>query len=145
MAKISDTRRTRVLTLWVSIVDKVWSRPTWSGLLWVAWDFDSPWITGPMTAHQSVAYVRHITLAPAVNLCTLSAIIFFPIKAWIWRHHCRYINSSAILLTVRDLYDPDDQRYRHASWRKLCGIKWHFNKITSVCYKLSRSNYIFQA
>ena len=26
----------------------------------VAWDFDSPWITGPMTAHQSVAHVRHI-------------------------------------------------------------------------------------
>ena len=40
----------------------------------VAWDFDSSWITGPMTAHQSVAYVRHIKLAPAMNLCTLSAI-----------------------------------------------------------------------
>ena len=47
---------------------------------WVAWDFDSPWITGPMTAHQSVAYVRHIKLAPAANLCTLSAIVFLPIK-----------------------------------------------------------------
>ena len=56
----------------------------------VAWDFDSPWITGPMTAHQSVAYVRHIILAPAANLCTLSAIVFLPIKAWIWRHIRRY-------------------------------------------------------
>ena len=52
----------------------------------VAWDVDSSWITGPMTAHQSVAYVRHIKLAPAANLCTLSAIVFLPIKPWIWRH-----------------------------------------------------------
>ena len=67
----------------------------------VAWDFDSPWITGPMTAHQSVAYVRHIKLAPAGNLCTLSAIVFLPIKAWIWRHIRRYLDGSAIfLLTV---------------------------------------------
>ena len=56
----------------------------------VAWDFDSPWITGPMTAHQSVAYVRHIILAPAANLCTPSAIVFLPIRAWIWRHIRRY-------------------------------------------------------
>ena len=76
------------------------SRPTWSELLPVAWDFDSPWITGTMTAHQSVAYVRHIILAPAANLCTLSAIVFLPIKAWICRHICRYIDGSAILLTV---------------------------------------------
>ena len=46
----------------------------------VAWYFDSPWITGPMTAHQSVAYLRHIKLAPAANHCTLSAIVFLPIK-----------------------------------------------------------------
>ena len=67
----------------------------------VAWDFDSPWITGPMTAHQSVVYVRHIILAPTANLCTLSAIVFFPIKAWIWRHLRRYIDGSAILVTVK--------------------------------------------
>ena len=67
----------------------------------VAWEFDSPWITGPMTAHQSVAYVRHIKLAPAANLCILSAIVFLPIKAWIWRHIRRYLDGSAIfLLTV---------------------------------------------
>ena len=66
----------------------------------VAWDFDSPWITGPMTAHQSVAYVRHIILAPAANLCTPSAIVFLPIRAWIWRHIRRYLDGSAILLTV---------------------------------------------
>ena len=78
----------RVLTR-VSIVDKV---PTWSKLLRVGWDFDSPWITGPMTANQSVAYVRHVKLAPAANLCTLSAIVFLPIKAWIWRNLCRYIH-----------------------------------------------------
>ena len=66
----------------------------------VAWYFDSPWITGPMTTHQSVAYVRHIILAPAANLCTLSAIVFLPIKAWIWRHIRRYLDGSAILLTV---------------------------------------------
>ena len=94
--KTSNTRRTPSFDSWVSIVDKVWSRPTWSELLWVAWDFDSPWIT----AHQSVAYVRHIILAPAASLCTLSAIIFIPIKAWIWRHLRRYIDGSTILLTV---------------------------------------------
>ena len=92
LAKTSNTRCTPSFDFWVSIVDKVWSRP---------WDFDSLWITGPMTAHQSVAYVRHITLAPAVNLCTLSAIVFLPIKAWIWRHRHRYIDGSAILLTVK--------------------------------------------
>ena len=99
LAKTSNTRRTPSFDSWVSIVDKVWSRPTWSELLRVAWDFDSPWITGPMTAHQ---YVRHIILAPAANLCTLSAIVFLPIKAWIWCHLRRYIDGSAILLTVKD-------------------------------------------
>ena len=100
LAKTSNTGRTPSFDSWVSIVD-VWSKPTWSELLRVAWDFDSPWITGPMTAHQSVAYVRHITLAPAANLCTLSAIVFLPIKAWIWRQIRRYIDGSAILLTVK--------------------------------------------
>ena len=100
LTKTSNTRRTPSFGSWVSIVDKVWSRPTWSELLRVTWDFDSPWITGPVTARQSVAYVRRITLAPAANLCTLSAIIFLPIKAWIWRHLRWYIEGSAILLTV---------------------------------------------
>ena len=138
----------------------------------VAWDFDSPWITGPMivrfksdprnekaargsdlnrtrpmTAHQSVAYVRHIKLAPAANLCTLSAIVFLPIKAWIWRHIRRYLDGSAIFCWLStDPYDPDDQRFRHASRRKLYGVKRHFDKMISVCDKLSiSSNYIFQA
>ena len=113
----------------------------------VAWDFDSPWITGPMTAHQSVAYVRHFKLAPAANLCTLSAIVFLPIKAWIWRHIRRYPDGSAIFCWLStDPYDPDDQRFRHASRRKLYGVKRHFDKMISVCDKLSiSSNYIFQA
>ena len=146
LAKTSNARRTTSFDFWVSIVDKVRSRPTWSELLRVAWDFDSPWITGSMAAHQSVAYVRHIILAPAANLCTLSAIVFFPIKAWMWRHLRRYNDGSAILFWLsRDPYDPDDQRFHHASRRKLCGIKRHFDKITSVCDKLSISNYIFQA
>ena len=81
LAKTSNTRCTPSFDFWVSIVDKVRSRPTWSELLRVAWDFDSPWITGSMAAHQSVAYVRHIILAPAVNLCTLSAIVFFSNKS----------------------------------------------------------------
>ena len=101
LAKTSNTRRTPSFDSWVSIVDKVWSRTTWSELLRVAWDFDSPWITGPMTAHQSVAYVGHIILTPAANLCTLSAIVFLPIKACIWLHLRRYIDSSAILLTFK--------------------------------------------
>ena len=143
LAKTSNTRRTPSFDFWESIVDKVRSRPTWSELLRVAWDFDSPWITGSMAAHQSVAYVRHIILAPAANLCILSAIVFFPIKAWLWRHLRRYIDGSAILFWLSR--DPDDQRFHHASRRKLCGIKRHFNKITSVCDKLSISNYIFQA
>ena len=134
LAKTSITRGTPSFDSWVSIVDKVWSRPTWSELLRVDWDFDSPWITG----HQSVAYVRHIILAPAANLCTLSAIVFLPIKAWIWRHLRRYIDGSAILLWLsRDPDDPDDSRFHRASRRKLCGMKRHFDKLTSVCDKLS--------
>ena len=78
----------------------------------VAWDFDSPWITGPMTAHQSVAYVRHIKLAPDANLCTLSAIVFLPIKAWIWRHIRRYLDGSAIFF-IR-LGGPEDPHRRNS-------------------------------
>ena len=82
-------------------------------------------------------------ISPAANLCTLSAIVFFPIKAWMWRHLRWYIDGSAILFWLsRDPYDPDDQRFHHASRRKLCGIKRHFDEITSVCDKLSMSNYI---
>ena len=121
LAQTSNTSRTPSLDSWVSIVDKVWSRPTWSELLRVAWDFDSPWITGPMTAHQSVAYVRHIILAPAANLCTLSAIVFLPMKAWIWCHLRRYIDGSAILLTVKGPVWPRWLKICHASQRKLCG------------------------
>ena len=92
----------RVLTLECRLLTKCeWSKPTWFELLQVAWDFDSPWVTGSMTAYQSVAYVRHVTLAPAANLCTLSAIIFFPIKAWIWCHLRRYTDGNTILLTVK--------------------------------------------
>ena len=94
---------------WVLILESrlltVWSGPTWSELLWVAWDFNSPWITVPMTAHQSQAcmwaIVRHITLAPTVSLCTPSAIVFVPMKVRIWHHLRRCIDGSSILLTVK--------------------------------------------
>ena len=52
LAKTSNTRRTPSFDFSASIVDKVRSRPTWSELLRVAWDFDSPWIKGPMTPYQ---------------------------------------------------------------------------------------------
>ena len=95
----------------------------------VAWDFDSSWITGPMTAHQSVAFVRHIKLAPAANLCTLSAIVFLPIKAWIWRHIRRYLDGSAIfLLTVCMTQMTKDFAMRHdesyVEWNGI-SIKWY--------------------
>ena len=41
--------------------------------------------------------------------------------------------GSAILLTVRVPVWPADQRFRWASWWKLCRIKWHFQKIILVC------------
>ena len=66
----------------------------------------------------------------------------FSNKTWMWRHLCRCIDGSAILFWLsRDPYDPDDQRFDHASRRKLCGIERHFDKITWVCDKLSISNY----
>ena len=112
LAKTSNTRRTPSNDSWVLTVDKVWSRPTWSELFRVAWDLDSPWITGPMTAHQSVAYVRHITLllAPAANLCTLSAIIFLPIKAGLYYDAIFYDiwKTAPFCWLSRDPYDPDD-------------------------------------
>ena len=80
-----------------------------SELFRVAWDFDSPWITGPMTAHQSVAYARHIILVPAANLCTLSAIVFLPIKTWIWHHSFADTSTAAPFCWLSaDPYDPDD-------------------------------------
>ena len=124
LAKTSNTRCTPSFDSQVSIVDKVWSGPTWSELLRVAWDFDSPWITGPMTAHQSVAYVRYIILAPAANLCTLSAIVFLPIKAWIWRHLCRYIDGSAILLTQMTKYFAMCHNENYVEWNGI-SIKSH--------------------
>ena len=131
---------------WLLSVD---CRPTWSELLRVAWDFDSLWITGPMTAHQSVVYVRHIILAPAANLCTLSAIVFLPIKAWIWCHLRRYNDGSAILLTVKGpvwpvwlkispcittkiMWNETAFRYNHISLWQIVRIKLYIPSITSV-------------
>ena len=149
LAKTSNTRRTPSFDFWVSIVDKVRSRPTWSELLRVAWDFDSPWIKGPMTPYQSRPYARHVSVIPAAKLCDSIAIVFLSIEVRIWHNLRRYIDGSAILFWLsRDPYDPDDQRFHHASRRKLCGIKRCFDKITWVCDKLSISNYIsdiFQA
>ena len=68
LTKTSNTRCTLSFDSWVSIVDKVYSRPTWFELLRVAWDFDSPWIKGPMTPHQSRLYARHIAVIPAAKL-----------------------------------------------------------------------------
>ena len=146
LAKTSNTRRTPSFDFWVSIVDKVRSRPTWSELLRVAWDFDSPWIKGPMTPYQSRPYARHVAVIPAAKLCDSIAIVFLSIEVRIRHNLRRYIDGSAILFWLsRDPYDPDDQRFHHASRRKLCGIKRYFDKITSVCDKLSISNFIFQA
>ena len=77
LAKTSNTRRTPSFDFWVSIVDKVRSRPTWSELLRVAWDFDSPWIKGPMTPYQSRPYARHVTVIPAAKLLTQLQSYFF--------------------------------------------------------------------
>ena len=146
LAKTSNTRRTQSFDFWVSIVDKVRGRPTWSELLRVAWDFDSPWIKGPMTPYQSRPYARHVAVIPAAKLCDSIAIVFLSIEVRIRHNLRRYIDGSAILFWLsRDPYDQDDQRFHHASRRKLCGIKRCFDKITSVCDKLSISNYIFQA
>ena len=146
LAKTSNTRRTPSFDFWVSIVDKVRSWPTWSELLRVAWDFDSPWIKGPMTPYQSRPYARHVAVIPAAKLCDSIAIVFLSIEVRIRHNLRRYIDGSTILFWLsRDPYDPDDQRFHHASRRKLCGIKRYFDKITSVCDKLSISNYIFQA
>ena len=142
LSKTSNTRRTPSFDFWVSIVDKVRSRPTWSELLRVAWDFDSPWIKGPMTPYRSRPYARHVAVIPAAKLCDSIAIVFLSIEVRIRHNLCRYIDGSAILFWLsRDPYDPDDQRFHHASRRKLCGIKRYFDKITSVCDKLSISNY----
>ena len=146
LAKTSNTRRTPSFDFWVSIVDKVRSWPTWSELLRVAWDFDSLWIKGPMTPYQSRPYARHVAVIPAAKLCDSIAIVFLSIEVRIQHNLRRYIDGSAILFWLsRDPYDPDDQRFHHASRRKLCGIKRYFDKITSVCDKLSILNYIFQA
>ena len=112
LAKTSNTRRTPSFDFWVSIVDKVRSRPTWSELLRVAWDFDSPWIKGPMTPYQSRPYARHVTVIPAAKLCDSIAIVFLSIEVRIWHNLRRYIDGSAILFWLsRDPYDPDDQDF----------------------------------
>ena len=144
LAKTSNTRRIPSFDFRVSFVDKVRSRPTWSELLRVAWDFDSPWIKGPMTPYQSRPYARHIAVIPAAKLCDSIAIVFLSIEVRIRNNLRRYIDGSAILIWLsRGPYDPDDQRFHHASQRKSCGIKRYFDKITSVCDKLSISYYIF--
>ena len=98
----------------------------------VAWDVDSPWITGPMTAHQSVAYVRHMKLAPAANLCTLSAIVFLPIKPWIWRHIFANTSTAApyfvdcqrtrMTQMTKDFAMRHDESY--VEWNGI-SIKWY--------------------
>ena len=97
----------------------------------VAWDFDSPWITGPMTAHQSVAYVRHIILTPAANLCTLSAIVFLPIKSMNmtpyspipWRQR-RFVDCQRTRMTqmTKDFAMRHDENY--VEWNGI-SIKWY--------------------
>ena len=71
-------------------------RATPSGLrFWLTvdqWTKDTP--------HQSLAYVRHITLPPAANLSTASAIVFVSIKAIILHYLRWYINGNTIFLTV---------------------------------------------
>ena len=136
LAKTSNARRTPSFDFWVSIVDKVRSRPTWSELLRVAWDFDSPWIKGPMTPYQSRPYARHVVVIPAAKLCDSIAIVFLSIEVRIRHNLRRYIDGSAILFWLsRDPYDPDDQRFHHASRRKLCGIKRYFDKITGKSHQ----------
>ena len=85
------------MTFWESIVDKVRSRPTWSELLRVAWDFDSPWIKGTMTPYQSRPYARHIAVIPVAKLCDSIAIVFLSIEVRIRHNLRRYIDGSAIL------------------------------------------------
>ena len=143
LAKTSNTSRTPSFDFWVSIVDKVRSRPTWSELLWVAWDFDSPWIKGSMTPYQSRPYAKHVAVIPAAKLCDSIAIVFLSIEVRTRHNLRRYIDGSAILFWLSR--DPYDQRFHHASRWKLCGIKRYFDNITTVCDKLSISNYIFQA
>ena len=78
------------------------SRPTWSELLWLpsglrfrlAVDHrtnDSSSVCGVCEAYY---------ISTHCILCTLSAIVFLPIRAWIWCHIRRYLDGSAILLTV---------------------------------------------
>ena len=88
LAETSNTRRTLSFDSWV------WSRPTWSELLRVAWDFDSTWIKGPMTAHQSRPYAKHITVIHAAKLCDSIAIVFLSIEVRIWHHLRRYLDRQ---------------------------------------------------
>ena len=95
LAKTSNTRRTPSFDFWVSIVDKVRSRPTWSELLRVAWDFDSPWIKGPMTPYQSRSYARHVAVKPAAKLCDSIAIAFLSIEVRALLHRALFYCSAA--------------------------------------------------
>ena len=121
LAKTSNTRRTPSIDSWVSVVDNVWSRSTGTHMVLaaprqVAWAFDSPWITGPMTPYQSHPYARHIALMPAAKLCDSIAIIFLSIKVTIWHHLCWYLDRQRHFVYCQSIpIWPDNQRFRHAA------------------------------
>ena len=130
LAKTSNTSRTLSFDSWVSIVDKVRSRPTWSKQLRVAWDFDSPWIKGPMTPYQSRPYVRYIAVIPAAKLCDLIAISFNRRKNMTPSPQIPR-SAAPFCLLSKYPYHQITKDFRHASRRKLCRIKRHFDKTTS--------------
>ena len=84
-----------------------------------------------MTPHHSLAYVRHIRLAPAANLSTSSAIVFVSIKARMGVHFVDCLKSCMTQMTK-------DFARRHENYVEQKGIA-----VKSVCDKLSISNYIF--
>ena len=88
---------------------------------------DSPWIKGQW---HLISLGRKHTVIPASFVTQLQSYFF---------HDLRHTDGSAILFWLsRDPYDP----WPKISMRqKLCGIKRCFDKITSVCDKLSISNY----
>ena len=96
-----------------------------------------------MTPHRSQAYVRHITLTPAANICNSRAIIFLLIKARIWHHICWNLDQQHhfVLNNPYDVPGPDDQRFRQASRQKLCNkmIIWYNH---SNLWQIVWSNYI---
>ena len=74
----------------------LWSRPTWSELLRVAWRF---WLTvDQVTPYQSLSYARHIAVIPAAKLCDSIAIVFLSIEVRIWHHLCRATSIGSAIL-----------------------------------------------